>query len=173
MTGNNNTRVYHNSMSDHNDNHNNDYSKEQESNTSYSSLSTSSSISNRFNILSIIETFIEQIFHIRKTLLGVSISAIIMAPIAIGLSVFLLRHQSFFAILETENEFGIVLSVLLGVIIIISLVWLIVGIRQYRLIDCWNKRYGDYIREKQEIDRTIASQYSEDTATNTNTNDHY
>ena len=172
MTGNN-TRVYHNSMLDHSDNHNNnDFSKEQESNTSHSSLSTSTSTSNRFNILSIIETFIEQIFHIRKILLGVSISAIIMAPIAIGLSVFLLRHPSFFAILETENEFGIVLSVLLGVIIIISLVWLIVGVRQYRLIGSWNKRYGDYITEKQKMDRTIASQYSEDTAINTNTNDH-
>jgi hypothetical protein len=88
-----------------------------------------------------------------------------MAPIAIGLSVFLLRHPSFFAILETENEFGIVLSVLLGVIIIISLVWLIVGVRQYRLIGSWNKRYGDYITEKQKMDRTIASQYSEDTST--------
>jgi hypothetical protein len=155
-------------MLDHSNSHNNDYSKEQESNTS---LSTSAS--NRYNILSIIETFIEQIFHIRKTLLGVSISAIIMAPIAIGLSVFLLRHPSFFDILETENEFGIVLSVILGVIIIISLVWLIVGISQYRLIGSWNKRYGNYIREKQEIDRMIASQYSEDTATNTNTNDRY
>jgi hypothetical protein len=172
MTGNN-AGVYHNSMLDHSDNHNNDYSKERESNTSASS-SLSASTSNRYNILSIIETFIEQIFHIRKTLLGVSISAIIMAPIAIGLSVFLLRHPSFFAILETENEFGIVLSVLLGVIIIISLVWLIVGISQYRLIGSWNKRYGNYIREKQEIDRMIASQYSEDTATtNTNTNDRY
>jgi hypothetical protein len=147
-------------MLDHSNSHNNDYSKEQESNTS---LSTSAS--NRYNILSIIETFIEQIFHIRKTLLGVSISAIIMAPIAIGLSVFLLRHPSFFDILETENEFGIVLSVILDVIIIISLVWLIVGISQYRLIGSWNKRYGNYIREKQEIDRMIASQYSEDTTT--------
>ena len=146
----------------------NGYSEGQQSNLSSPSPFTSFS---RYNILSIIETFIEQIFHIRKTLLGVSISAIIMAPIAIGLSVFLLRHPSFFAILETENEFGIVLSVLLGVIIIISLVWLIVGISQYRLIGSWNKRYGNYIREKQEIDRMIASQYSEDTATNTNTND--
>jgi hypothetical protein len=150
--------------------HDNNYDKKQEPAVSVSSSSS------RYNILSIIETFIEQIFHIRKTLLGVSISAIIMAPIAIGLSVFLLRHPSFFAILETENEFGIVLSVLLGVIIIISLVWLIVGISQYRLIGSWNKRYGNYIREKQEIDRMIASQYSEDTATtntntNTNTND--
>jgi drug/metabolite transporter superfamily protein YnfA len=168
MTGNN-TRVYRNSMLDHSDNHNNnnnDYSKERESNTSPSSLSTSTS--NRYNILSIIETFIEQIFHIRKTLLGVSISALIMAPVAIGLSVYLLRHPSFIATLDMENEFGIVLAVLLGAIIITSLVWLVVGIRQYRLIGSWNKRYGDYIREKQERDRTIASQYNEDT-TNTTT----
>src|ERR687886_138113 len=145
-------------MLDHSNSHNNDYSKEQESNTSLSP-----SASNRYNILSIIETFIEQIFHIRKTLLGVSISAIIMAPIAIGLSIFLLRHPSFFAVLEIENEFGVALGVLLGSIIIISSIWLVVGISQYRLIGSWNKRYGNYIREKQEIDRSIASQYSEDT----------
>src|SRR5919202_5142592 len=120
-------------------------------------------------LLNLIEAFIDQIFHIRKTLLGVSISAVIMAPIAIGLSVFLLRHPSFLAVLEIENEFGVVLGVLLGAIIIISSVWLVVGIRQYRLIGSWNKRYENYIREKQERDRMIGSQYSEDTTTNTTT----
>ena len=138
----------------------NGYSEEQQSNVSSPSPSFS-----RYNILALIETFIEQIFHIRKTLLGVSISAIIMAPIAIGLSVYLLRHPSFLAILDMENEFGIVLGLLLGAIIIISSVWLVVAIRQYRLIGSWNKRYGNYIREKQERDRTIASQYGEDTTT--------
>ena len=127
--------------------------------------SSTSSSSNRYRILSLIEIFIEQIFHIRKTLLGVSISAVIMAPVAIGLCVYLLRHPSFIAILDMENDFGIVLGVLLGAIIIISSVWLVVGIRQYRIVGSWNKRYGDYIREKQERDRVIASQYSEDTTT--------
>jgi hypothetical protein len=145
---------------DDNDNKNS-YNKEPQTNVS----SSPSSSFSRYNILTLIETFIEQIFRIRKTLLGISISAIIMAPIAIGLSVFLLLHPSFFAVLEMENEFGIVLGVLLGAIIIISSVWLVVGIRQYRLIGSWNKRYGNYIREKQEIDRTIASQYGEDTST--------
>src|SRR5919197_2261304 len=86
---------------DDNDN-NNGYSEEQQSNVSSSSSPFPSS--SRYTILSLIETFIEQIFHIRKTLLGVSISAIIMAPIAIGLSVYLLRHPSFIAILDMENE---------------------------------------------------------------------
>ena len=117
------------------------------------------SSSSRYRILSLIDNFIEQIFQIRKTLLGVSISALVLAPIAIGLSVFLLQHPSFFAILDIENEFGDVLAVLLGTIIIISSIWLVAGIRQYRLISSWKKRYGDYIREKQEMDRKIASQY--------------
>ena len=90
----------------------------------------------------------------------------VLAPIAIGRSVFLLQHPSFFAILDIENEFGDILAVLLGTIIIISSIWHVTGIRQYRLIGSWNKRYGDYIREKQEMDRKIASQYSggEDTS---------
>jgi hypothetical protein len=131
-----------------------DYNKKQEPSVSSSS---------QYNILNLIEIFIEQIFHIRKTLLGVSISAIVMAPIAIGLSVFLLRHPSFFAVLEIENEFGVALGVLLGCIIIISSIWLVVGISQYRLIGSWNKRYRNYIREKQEMDKMITSNYIEDT----------
>ena len=126
------------------------------------SFHSPSSSSDRYGILGLIDTFIDQIFHIRKTLLVVSISAIIMAPIAIALSIYLLRHPSFFAILDMENEFGVVLGVLLTAIIIISSIWLIVGVRQYRLIDSWNKRYGDYITDKQKRDRIIASQYNED-----------
>lgn len=113
------------------------------------------------NILGLIDAFIEQVFHIRRTLRGVSISAIILAPIAIALSIFLLQHPSFYAVLEMENEFGLVLILLLGAVIFTSSLWLILGIRQYRLIGSWNKRYSDYIREKQEIDRKIASQYDE------------
>jgi hypothetical protein len=49
--------------------------------------------------------------------------------------------------------------------ILISSAWFVVGITQYRIVGSWNKRYGDYIREKQERDRIIASQYNEDTTT--------
>ncbi|MGB7956628.1 MAG: hypothetical protein WCF23_21860 [Candidatus Nitrosopolaris sp.] len=38
----------------------------------------------RNNVLTIIDSFIEQIFQIRKKLSGVSISALILAPIARG-----------------------------------------------------------------------------------------
>ena len=88
--------------------------------------------STRANLLTLMDTFIQQILNIRKTLLGVSISTLILAPIAIGLSMYLIGHPSFFAILEIESEFGTVLSILLGSVIIISSIWLYAGIKQYR-----------------------------------------
>ena len=113
----------------------------------------------RESILTLMDSFIEQITSIRKTLLGVSISALLVAPLAIGLSVYLIFHPSFFAILEIENEFGLVLSILIGAVLIISSVWLASGIRQYKSISSWSKRYEDYKKEKEDMDRKIASQY--------------
>ena len=116
----------------------------------------------RHNILSLVDSFIDQIFQIRKTMRGVSISAIILAPLAIALSIYLLLNPSFFAVLEVEDEFGFILSILLGAVIIISSIWIVTGIRQYRLVDSWNKRYNEYINYKEEIDRKIVSRYGLD-----------
>lgn len=113
----------------------------------------------RHDILSLLDNFIEQIHQIRRTLLGVSISALVLSPLAIALSIYLILHPSFFAILEIENEFGLVLSVLLGAVIVISSIWLITGIRQYRSLSSWNNRYKEYIEEKQKLDKMIESQY--------------
>lgn len=134
-----------------------DYEEETEKNDD--TFSTSHIVPTRENILSLMDSFIEQITSIRKTLLGVSISALILAPFAIGLSVYLIIHPSFFAILEIENEFGSVLSVLLGAVLIISSIWLVSGIRQYKSISSWSKRYNEYKKEKEDLDRKIALQY--------------
>jgi hypothetical protein len=115
--------------------------------------------STRQDILTLLDDFIHQIQYIRRVLLGMSISAIVLAPLAIALSVYLLFHPSFFAVLETENEFGLVLTALLGAVIITSGTWLVTGIRQYYSMNQWKKRYEEYLREKEAIDRKIASQF--------------
>lgn len=144
-----------------------DYEEETEKNDD--TFSTSHIAPTRENILSLMDSFIEQITSIRKTLLGVSISALILAPFAIGLSVYLIIHPSFFAILEIENEFGSVLSILLGAVLIISSIWLISGIRQYKSISSWSKRYNEYKKEKEDLDRKIALQYGLTMTDNNNT----
>lgn len=120
----------------------------------------------RSDILSLLDDFIEQINQIRRTLFGVSISALLLSPLAIILSIYLILHPSFFAILEIENEFGLVLSVLLSAVILISSIWLTIGIRQYRSLSSWNNRYKEYIKEKQKIDKMIESKYGLDNNNN-------
>lgn len=113
----------------------------------------------RHDILKLLDGFIDQIQQLRKIMLGMSVSAIVLAPLAIGLSVYLVRHPSFFAILEIENEFGLILSVLLGAVIVVSGIWLATGITQFRSISTWKERYKEYSQEKEELDRKIASRF--------------
>ena len=116
----------------------------------------------RQDVLDWLDSFIYQIQRIRKIMLGMSVSAIVLAPLAIGLSVYLMFHPSFFAVLEIENEFGLVLSILLGAVVIISGIWLSTGIRQYRSMSIWKNHYREYVKEKEEVDRKIATQFGLD-----------
>jgi hypothetical protein len=116
----------------------------------------------RQDILSLMDSFIEQVQQVRRILVGVSVSAIVLAPLAIVLSIYLVLHPSFFAVLEIENEFGLILSILLGAVIFISAIWLLTGIRQYRSMSAWKGRYSDYSRQKEEMDKKIASQFNLD-----------
>lgn len=111
------------------------------------------------DILGTIDYIIEKIQNLRKIMLGVSISALVLAPFAIGLSIYLMTHPTFFGILEDKDEFGLFLSILLAGIIVISGIWLFTGIRQYVSLSSWDKRYRNYIHKKEELDRSISREY--------------
>ena len=113
----------------------------------------------RTDVLSLLDNFIERIFEIRRILLSVSVSALILAPLATGLSIFLLTHPRFYNVLQQEHEFGTILGVLLGVIISISVVWIATGVRQYVTLKSWDQKYKEYLKQKDEIDKRIASDY--------------
>ena len=117
------------------------------------------------NIISLMDNFIEQLLQARRTLVvafTLSVSSIILAPLAVGISIYLLLHPSFFVALENQDEFGIFLTILLVGIIIVSSIWLVTGIRQYRSIKSWNKKYDMFIKKREEIDRNIVSEYDLD-----------
>ena len=116
----------------------------------------------RFSIIEVMDGFIDKINQIGKTLLGISISALILAPLAIGLSSYLILHPHFFFILDEYDEFGIFLAISLVIIIIISVSWLVLGIRQYLMLKSWNKKYSRYIQRKDQIDNQISSEFNLD-----------
>lgn len=111
------------------------------------------------DILASVDNIIEKIQNQRKIMLGVSISALILAPFAVGLSIYLLTHPTFFYLLEIEDEFGGFLGILLGGIIIISGIWLYTGIRQYNSLSSWNKRYCGYLNKKKVLDESISNEF--------------
>ena len=113
----------------------------------------------RNNILNIIDSFIEQITKIRRFFIGVSISSIILAPIAISLALYLFTHQSFFRIVEAEKEFGFGLVVLLIAVVIISSILFVTGILQYRQIGSWHKKYESYKKEKDDVEQYISNKF--------------
>ncbi len=113
----------------------------------------------RNNILDLLDSFIEQIHKIRKFLIGVSVSSIILAPIAISLVLYLVTHQSFFRLLEVESEFGFGLVILLSAVIIISSILFVTGILQYKQIGSWHKKYESYKKEKDDVDQYISNKF--------------
>jgi hypothetical protein len=113
----------------------------------------------RTDILKMMDSFIEQISRIRTTLKGMSISALVLAPLALALSIYIIQHPSFLTLMDNRDEFGIVLVTLLISVIGISSIWIFVGIRQYRMIGSWSRRYDEYLLGKEKIDSEIASTF--------------
>lgn len=110
-------------------------------------------------ILSSMDMFIEKIQHLKNLMLGVSVSALVLAPLAIGISSYLITHPKFLLMIENENEFGFMLIVLLTVVIITSGIWLFTGIRQFRSLSSWNTRYSNYLKKRQSLDDEISSKF--------------
>lgn len=111
------------------------------------------------DILSAMDSFIEKIQHTKGIMLGVSLSALVLAPFAIGISGYLITHPKFLTFLENENEFGFMLIVLLSMVLITSGIWLIAGLRQFKSLSSWNKRYGNYLNKRESLDETIAKKF--------------
>ena len=117
---------------------------------------------NRNDILSSMDSFIEKIQRMKGLMLGVSISALILAPFAIGISVYLLTHPKFLHLVENETEFALMLILFLTIVLVTSGIWLVAGIQQFRSLSSWNKRYCDYLKKREDLDESISSEYNLD-----------
>ena len=116
----------------------------------------------RSNILSTMDSFIEKIQDLRNIMLGVSISGLFLAPFAIAISIYLITHPKFLTIIENQDEFGHMLIVLLVGIIFVSGIWMVTGIRQYRSLSSWKKRYDQYLHKKEDLDNSISTKFNLD-----------
>lgn len=114
------------------------------------------------DILRSMDNFIDKIQQLRSIMLGVSLSALVLAPFAIGISLYLVTHPKFLTLVENENEFGYLLVILLTGIFVTSGIWLYTGIKQFKSLSSWNKRYCNYVKRKDELDKSIYAKFSLD-----------
>jgi hypothetical protein len=121
-----------------------------------------SEVYGRLDVLRLLDDFIENVMRTKKDLIGLSLSALVLSPFVVFLSLYLVFNPSFFAILAIETEFGLVLLLMLAAVIIISFIWMITGLKHYKSILKWNKKYEEFSRMKQEMDRQILSKYGFD-----------
>jgi len=47
----------------------------------------------------------------------------------------------------------------LTVVLVTSGIWLVTGIQQFRSLNTWNKRYCNYLKKREDLDKDILSKY--------------
>lgn len=116
----------------------------------------------RNDIMRSMDDFIESVQHLRGILLGVSLSALILFPLAVGISLYLVTHPKFLSMLEDEDEFGFVLIALLIAMLVTSAIWLVAGLRQFKSLSRWNNRYCNYLKKRESLDKKISALSSDE-----------
>ena len=131
-----------------------DFDKRKENKNSEPALSNK-----RRGILALLDDFVYQILSIRKVLFTVFISSILLAPLSIALSIYLVTHPSFDKILDAQDNFGEVVEALLVSIFAFSAIWLVMAIKQYKSIGSWNHRFNEYLKVQIDMEKKIMLKY--------------
>ncbi len=109
--------------------------------------------------IEMLDDFIIQVLSIRRTLFSVSLCAILLAPVSIGLCIYMFLHPSFLKVLDDKDDFGEILTVLLLSVIGVSTTWLVVGIKQHKSISSWNKKYEEYQQAQLQMHKRIKEEF--------------
>lgn len=108
---------------------------------------------------SLLETIDDLVFHMndaRMLFVILSISSLIIAPIAIVIAIVFIAHPLFLPFLLHKNPFfGVIFFIYIIFVVVLSLVWLYVGLKEYRFLSKWNERFKKYISLKERIDREL------------------
>ncbi|MEM3383528.1 MAG: hypothetical protein QXF43_06295 [Nitrososphaerales archaeon] len=108
---------------------------------------------------SLLETIDDLIYHMndaRLTFIIMSISSFIVAPIAIIVALVFVFHPALIRLmLIREPFFGIIFTIYIIFTVVASLIWLYLGLREYRFLSKWNERFKRYMSLKERIDREL------------------
>lgn len=108
---------------------------------------------------SIFEVLDELIFHLNTTksmFTFLIISSFILAPLAIIVAAVITLHPAFLGLLLNRLPgVGMMIIAFIVITVILSAIWLAIGIKERRFFSAWNTRFSRFMSLKERIDREL------------------
>ena len=101
----------------------------------------------------------ELIFHLNTTksmFTFLIISSFILAPVALIVAAVISLHPAFLAVVMNRLPgVGMIIIAFIAITVILSAIWLAIGIKERAFFSSWNTRFGRFISLKERIDREL------------------
>jgi hypothetical protein len=108
---------------------------------------------------SIFEVLDELIFHLNTTksmFTLLIVSSFILAPLALIVAAVITLHPAFLGVLLNRLPgVGTIIIAFIGITVVLSAVWLAIGIKERAFFSAWNSRFNRFISLKERIDREL------------------
>lgn len=112
--------------------------------------------SRRNNIFEVLD---ELIFHLNTTksmFTLLIVSSFILAPLAIIVAAVIILHPAFLAVLLNRLPgVGSIIIAFIGITVVLSAVWLAIGIKERAFFSAWNTRFNRFMSLRDRIDREL------------------
>lgn len=116
----------------------------------------------RTNILELIDNLILHINSERLWFNLIVFSSVFIAPVSLFFTMFLILRGKFLSIIFRASPLiGFIVIGYFLLNFIMALLWLIVGIKEYRFLSKWNERFKKYFSLKEQIDRELQKELIE------------
>jgi hypothetical protein len=110
----------------------------------------------RSNIFEVLD---ELIFHLNTTksmFTLLIVSSFILAPLALIVAAVITLHPAFLGVLLNRLPgVGTIIIAFIGITVVLSAVWLAIGIKERSFFSAWNSRFNHFISLKERIDREL------------------
>jgi hypothetical protein len=107
----------------------------------------------------IFEVLDELIFHLNTTksmFTMLIVSSFILAPLAIIVAAVISIHPAFLGlILNRLPGVGLMIIAFIVITVVLSAIWLAIGIKERTFFSAWNTRFSRFISLKERIDREL------------------
>jgi len=107
----------------------------------------------------IFEVLDQLIFHLNTTksmFTLLIVSSFILAPLAIIVAAVITLHPAFLGLLLNRLPgVGTIIIAFIGITVVLSAVWLAIGIKERAFFSAWNTRFNRFISLRERIDREL------------------